>query len=287
MIPDIEKIQSIKDNLFKRSIEAIDDYTKFDWHNYNGVIDTDKINSSQALAIDFWGCLKLSPYKNKIINDIFNKNCSNWKVIFEYANKALLSEITPTQIDVILESETFAIIIESKFSEANGGHCSQTKKTTYHPFQCNGNYEEQVNPVNGINSKCTLTGKKILYWDYIDNLTTFNKKANYSPCPFRKEEFQWIRNICFADAYGKYRNIATESYLVYYKSDKCPISRKVENQTYLGRLKGNIKNPKSFQPISYNDLLSIVISSLDSKNSDEQQIWIELQEWMKKKEREL
>ena len=281
MIIDIKKIESIKKNLFYRSINSIDDYYNFDWHNYKGEIDTDKINSSQALVIDFWGCIKLSPYKNQLINLFFNKNDDNWEIIFEYKNKSLLSEKRPTQIDLIVESEACAIIIESKFTEQDGGGCSQTNKTKQGFYQCNGKYEEQINPINNIKSKCALTGKGIKYWDYIDALTDFEKDKDYNPCPFKGGEYQWMRNICFAKAYAKHK--ISECYLVYYKSEKCPISKNVNNGTYLGKLKGKIKDKKSFQPISYNELLGKAISYLDFDDV-EKQIWVDLQKWIKNKE---
>jgi hypothetical protein len=71
---DQQKIERIKNNLYVRSVDFIDNYYNFDWHE-----DSDKINSSQALAIDFWGYLKLSPYKTKLINMIFNKKEDNCK----------------------------------------------------------------------------------------------------------------------------------------------------------------------------------------------------------------
>jgi hypothetical protein len=285
MKPNKQKIKSIKENLFLRSQESISDYYAFDWHNYYGEIDTNKINSSQAIAIDFWGCLKLSPYRNQIINKLFNKDCEAWEILYEYENKNLLSEKRPTQIDVIVESETFAIIIESKFAESDGGICSQANKTKRGLFQCNGNYEEQTNPINGIKSKCSLTGKGILYWEYIDSLTKFNKGESYLPCPFRKSEFQWMRIICFTEAYAKYKNIQSECYLAYYKSDKCAISKKVENQSYLGELREKIQNSKSFEPLSYNDLLEQIIVFLNLIDKKEKRVWVELQSWMREKER--
>lgn len=284
MKPNEKKIESIKENLFFRSQKSIPDYYSFDWHNYKGEIDTNKINSSQAIAIDFWGCLKLSPYKNQIINRLFSKNCDAWDILFEYTNKNILSEKRPTQIDVIIESESIAIIIESKFTETNGGMCSQTKKSENGYSQCNGNYEFQTNHKNGIKSKCALTGKGILYWDYIDSLTKFDKNETYYPCPFKNSEFQWMRNICFATAYAKYKNIGSECYLVYYKSDKCAISRKIQNQKYLGELKEKIQNPRMFVPLSYNDLLDQVIVFLDSIDRVEKQVWVELHNWLKEKE---
>ena len=80
MIPDKQKIESIKKNLFHRSVNAITNYESFDWHNYKGVIDTDKINSSQALAIDFWGCLITSDRKNEFTILFFNKSEVYWKI---------------------------------------------------------------------------------------------------------------------------------------------------------------------------------------------------------------
>lgn len=280
MLADDQKIDRIKKNLFYRSWDAITDYKKFDWQTY-----ADKVNSSQAFAIDFWGCVKVSPQKDKIINTFFNKNCTNWKIIFEYTDKSLLSEIGSTQIDVIIESDNCTLFLESKFTEPNGGKCSQTAKTTYYDFQCNGNYEKQTNPVNKISSKCALTGKGIKYWENIDKLTNFSKDAEYQPCPFKEGEFQWMRNICFAEAYSKKHNKkTTENYLVYYNSPKCPISKKVENQTYLGKLKDNIINSDSFRALSYNDLLNIAISCFNSSELDEKQVWIDLKHWMKEKE---
>ena len=62
------KIERIKKNLFYRSVDAIPDYKNFKWHRYNNEPDSDKIKSSQALCIDFWGCLLLSNYKDNLIN---------------------------------------------------------------------------------------------------------------------------------------------------------------------------------------------------------------------------
>lgn len=287
MIPNEQKIKSIKENLFYRSQDAISDYEKFDWHNHRGNIDTDKFNSSQAIAIDFWGCLELSPLKVRIINRIFNKSCDEWDIKFEFSDRDLMSEIRPTQIDVKIESDTCAIIIESKFAENNSGRCSQLKKTKKNLIQCNGRYEDQINPVNNIKSKCALKGKGIRYWDYISSTTTFDIHESQNPCPFRNREFQWIRNICFAEAYAmKFKKI-TECYLVYYKSDKCPISKKIYNNNYLGSLNGNLQNQQNFKQISYNDLLSEIITSILSKDSNEREIWVELQNWLTGKEKQI
>src|SRR6056297_2754035 len=107
-------INNIKNNIFYRSQAAIEDYHNFDWHkNKIGIPDTDKINSSQALTIDFWGCLRNSPEKDKIINYLFNRDEYDWDIKFEYTEKELLNEPKPTQRDVLLVSTKNAIVIES------------------------------------------------------------------------------------------------------------------------------------------------------------------------------
>lgn len=282
---DPETIKRIKTNIFYRSVDSISDYKNFDWHKgKNKMADADKVNSSQALTIDFWGCLKVSPLKDELINLIFNKKEKDWNIKFEFTDKGLLSETrSATQIDVLIKSDNYVIVIESKFTENNGGSCSQVNKTKNGLYQCNGNYETQINPINNIKSKCALSGKGIKYWDYIDELTNFNKKNDYLPCPFKKGEYQWMRNICFADSYAKENKVEAESYLIYLKSNKCSISKKVAQDTFLGGLKNQIKNNMTFKPISYNELLSKCISFLKI-DSKEKEIWIELEKWVLDKE---
>lgn len=282
-----EKIKSIKNNLFYRSRNAIKDYNTFDWHrNKKGIVDTDNVNSSQALAIDFWGCIKTSEYKDEIINMLFKKNESNWDILFEYEDKSLLNEKKSTQIDILLKASKTAIFIESKFTEKRGGKCSQTDKTKKGLTQCSGNYEKQTNPINNIEDKCSLSGKKIKYWEYIGKLTTLDKNATYIPCPIRNEEYQWIRNICFAGAYSEKYNIDVETILAYVDSPKCPIADKVKEETYLGELKGKLtKKENSLQPHSYNNLIDSIINTFDKNRENEKLVFIELKKWINNKEK--
>src|SRR5690606_3679364 len=106
-----------------------------------------------------------------------------------------------TQIDILMKSKNIVLFIESKFTEKDGGGCSQIRNTVNGIYQCNGKYEEQINPKNNIKSKCALSGKGINYWNFIDELTNYSKEKDYNPCPFKKGEYQWMRNICFAEAY--------------------------------------------------------------------------------------
>jgi hypothetical protein len=59
---------AIKANLFHRSHAAIDDWDSFPWHrDRRGVTDTTKSESSQALAIDVFGTIKVSDESNRIL----------------------------------------------------------------------------------------------------------------------------------------------------------------------------------------------------------------------------
>ena len=154
---DTKKLQNIKNNLFSHSINAIDCYNSFNWHKINSEIDTDKVNSSQAVVIDVFGLLKLSPYKDLLVNSILNKNEINWDIVFEFTDKTLLNEKKSTQIDIMISNKEDIILLESKFMKSDSSSCSQPSK------QCNGNYEEQVNPKTKIKNKCSLTAKGMKY----------------------------------------------------------------------------------------------------------------------------
>ena len=58
--------EAIKKNLFPASHAAISDWNKFPWHrDRHGVIQTYKPASSQALAIDVFGTIKVTPDRGK------------------------------------------------------------------------------------------------------------------------------------------------------------------------------------------------------------------------------
>ena len=275
------KINSIKKNLFHRSLDIIEDFHTFSWHQYKGNIDTDQINSSQAIAIDFWGCIHSSPYKNELINELFGTEAEEWNIELEYTDCALLNEPTSTQIDVFLQSPQKVIFVESKFTEKRGGSCSQP------PKQCNRNYQLQINQNNGIRSKCALTGKGIRYWDVIEEVINYKKNADYIPCPFKGMEYQWMRTICFAKAYSDMLGkIPYATYLFYYDSNKCPISGLVGKGNYLGTLKGHLKR-REFEAKSYNNCIRQCIEFLKTKDEKEMNVWEELEQWLREKEERL
>ncbi len=289
MQPELNRIGT-KNNIFYRSQDAIEDYNSFDWHKYKKEPDSYKPQSSQALAIDVFGCLKLSPIKNQLIN-LFFKNTSNsdWKMKFEYSDENLLNEKTSTQIDVVLESNKLVYLVECKFTET-GGSCSQTNKlkSIGNLPQCNGNYEMQKNPHPDYNfeSKCALTGKGIRYWEFIDKLFTYSSSNEYHPCPFKGSEYQWMRNICFTKAFSEHYNIKCKSIIFYYdSSDISPFFRKNQKNMEFGKITDKIKEEYKPECVGYLEFIGFCISFCKNNNQQkEQKVWEELLTWLNKKE---
>jgi hypothetical protein len=274
---DKNKIEQIKKNIFPHSVNAIEDYYEFDWHQYKRVVDTDKINSSQAVVIDVFGLLKLSPNKDIIINKIFNKNGTEWNILFEYINSTLLNESQSKQIDIVISDKQNIILLESKFMENDSGTCSQPKE------QCNGNYEEQINPKNNIKCKCALTAKGIKYWGFIPQIYKFDPNANYYPCPFKLNQYQFMRNLCFGKALSLNENKNVENYFIYYESEICPIYKKIKNNNYLIKLTENLHDKNILKILTYNNLIIGSQDVLKNIDIDEYKKWKELEIWLNEK----
>ena len=97
-----------------------------------------------------------------------------------------------------------------------------------------------------------------------------------------------MRNLCFAVAYSeKNYEIKTENYLFYYDSPKCNIARKVKNNSVLGVWNKKIKPGYYFKSISYNNAIKKIINFLKDFDEEEMNIWIELKQWMIRKESNL
>lgn len=286
-----EKIDQIKSNLFHRSKDAVWDYHTFPWHkSKSGEIDSDKAKSSQALTIDVFGCLKNSPILNLLINRFFNFGEENtWEVIFEYTDRNALNELTASQIDVFLKGRLVNVFIECKFCETSGGPCSQTKRLKNRSFaQCSGNYELQKNPVNNVEAKCSLTGKGIKYWDFASEIFSLSPNEDYYPCPFKGEAYQFMRNIAFSRAISRLNNLPSYNFLFYFDSTICPFKRKVEKKKQFGILSKIILDRGLIKTFSYQEFIKscIEISEFE-KNMNEKKVWVDLNDWLSKKEAEI
>src|SRR5580693_8199001 len=99
--------ESIKANLFPASHAAIGDWRSFPWHRdrQNG-IQTGKLQSSQALAIDVFGTIKVSEERDRILGALAREcglpDDGPWTLELEWKDAdRLLREPKPTQVDAV------------------------------------------------------------------------------------------------------------------------------------------------------------------------------------------
>jgi hypothetical protein len=146
---DAATITAIKANLFPSSHASIDDWDKFPWHSHNGIIQTYKRESSQALAIDVFGSIMVSKDRDIILGSMA-RICSlpdegPWALKLEWSDPDnLLREPRPTQVDAIAFGRRATLIIECKFTEPGGG-CSQPTSSGVVHTKASDNATETTN----------------------------------------------------------------------------------------------------------------------------------------------
>ena len=192
---DVKMKERIMSNIFRAAHTAVEPWEEFPWHRgSDGKIDAYKKHSSQALAIDVFGSLKMSPDQDTILNHLAKELDlpieGSWEIDLEWKDpKNLLKERRQTQVDVVACNRKSLIFFECKFTEADGGSCSQPAPIRYGLNkglkQCNGSYEKQTNPVNKKIERCALTGKGIRYWNVIPQIFDYITDVDYTPCPFK------------------------------------------------------------------------------------------------------
>ncbi|WP_249169945.1 PGN_0703 family putative restriction endonuclease [Bradyrhizobium liaoningense] len=134
-----KQIAEIKANLFHAAHPAIDNWCAFPWHrDPSGKIDATKVHSSQALAIDVFGTLRVNPERHALLGALAHLSGvpgeGPWKLELEWTDQSnLLGEKRPTQVDAIAFGARSILVIECKFTEPGGG-CSQTTPTPNGPL---------------------------------------------------------------------------------------------------------------------------------------------------------
>ena len=183
----------------------------------------------------------------------------------------------------MLESKSNLIFVESKFTESRPGSCSQTSRTKRGLRQCTGDYMYQINPVNSKMAKCALSGKGIRYWEYIEKTMVFDLSENFCPCPFKGSDYQLMRNVCAAEAYGELVSKPYNVFLFHIGEGLFSIDKKVSS----GMLTCFNQYSKTGQPLikdfEYMKFLAAVIRMLEIIDINETRVWEDLLEWVKSK----
>jgi len=275
---------AIKANLFPASHQAIGNWDKFPWHrDRSGTIQTYKLESSQALAIDVFGTIKVSAERDRILGALAREcgvpDRGPWRLELEWVDKdRLLHEPRPTQVDAIAIGPEAVLVIECKFTELGGG-CSQVKpiKTGAHRGvrQCNGNYVKQINAANGKEANCALTGKGVGYWDAIPKIYGLDAAQDYLPCPFKGEAYQWMRNVVLANNLAAARGVSSAVIAAYADRQGLPTAEKARSGILGHRaLSGQVL----IKPMSYQAIVALAKSL-----SECPQEWGALAQWVERK----
>jgi len=272
-----------RNNIFPLAWDAVANIDGFRWHD-----EAYKINSSQALAIDIFGCIQTSPNRDRILHELASQlgipSFSPWNIEFEWKDpKNLLQEKRArTQVDVSLRNNESLIFAECKFTEPNITLCRQTVPFSQGRLkgliQCNGRYETQTNPYNQITSQCALSGKQIRYWEIIDKI--FDKKIyELEKCPFAGIWYQWMRNVTLGYAVAVDHGLTPSFSLVYADDPEFYTSHEINSKKWTKFHNLINKNAIKVNAVSYQE----IISKIQAMNLSDHETWIDLEKWVTSK----
>ncbi|HNP31005.1 MAG TPA: hypothetical protein PKK23_18315 [Nitrospirales bacterium] len=286
----------LEQNIFPAAHQACEPWEKFPWHTgRGGAIDTHVAHSSQALAIDVFGTIKTSSDCDVILDALATTlglpTGSPWAVTLEWiARPTLLNEPRPTQVDVYAESSQAVLLIECKFTEQDGGACSQTLSRNG-AKRCNGNYAASIlsSPSfppevsgNPSSARCALSRKGIQYWDIIPKIFHLDADVDYQPCPFAGPAYQWMRNLVAAYKVGRQKDKQPAVVIVYADSPHLPMSHKVRSNEWMEFARMVKQEQVALHVRSYQDILTLA-QEASRQGSGEQMVWKELDEWVNRK----
>ena len=280
--------RSIEANLFPHAREAVEPWSKFPWHSAAGEnCDTYKEHSSQALAIDVFGTLKQQPDRDAVLDAVAARlglpGGGPWQVDLEWRDPDnLLKEKTRTRVDAAARNAHSLILFECKFSEYDGGHCSQTQKVAKGKHKgmapCSGQYVLQTNPANGKEARCALTAKKIKYWDHIQAVFGYNPEVNVAPCPFAGPWFQWMRNLTTCRAVGSHYGLKPAFVVVYADGPGLSTARRIGQPGWTWLRSRVDPAAVTFETLSYQALVAMAVRA-----SPGNPVWPELARWVNRK----
>jgi hypothetical protein len=279
-----DQILAIERNLSPAVRGLVRERLGFPWHR-----GAHRPQSSQAVAIDVFGTVDRLPSRNRIVGawaellGLPAVPADNWELTLECSvDKALIGEPQATQIDVLAKSERGIIVFECKFTESDGGGCSQVHKRSKGAHkgmsQCNGNYQAQVNPVNKKASRCALTAKGVRYWDLIPDVMNIDAKIDHSPCPVAGGSYQWMRNLVAARALSLQAGVPAVFGLVY-ADGRFPIAKKLKDPAWKKSLTDSVAGRAvHLETVSYQELIRVaqdVAIDEDAETIEELKQWIQ------------
>jgi hypothetical protein len=180
-----------------------------------------------------------------------------------------------------MENPSSVIVMECKFTEQDGGACSQTVKRNG-SIPCNGNYLPQINHENDMTGRCALSGKGIQYWDIIPKVFHLDAEADYQPCPFAGPAYQWMRNLVVAYKVARQKNKQPAVVIVYADHPDLPMAQRVRSNEWTQFARTVKQDQVLLHVRSYQDILTLA-QETTRQGSGEQTVWKELDQWVNRK----
>ncbi len=280
------EIVAVERNLFPRVRPLVRSRLDFPWHrDRSGTITASLVQSSQALAVEFFGTIDAVGSRDAILNawraELSLSVKGPWKIELEFPlPRDLLGESRPTQVDALARGDGGLILFECKFTEPDGGGCSQPIPLAEGAHkgirQCDGNYVDQLNPVSGLRSRCALTGKGIRYWDLVPEVLDIDSASEHRPCPFAGGWYQWMRNLVAARALTHKCGVPA-AFVVVYADGPFPMARKVRTEEWAALIRLTEGRAVLFRAVSYQHLHSVAAaasSTPDRPELDELSAWM-------------
>lgn len=258
-------------NIFPAAWPIVQSWDELDWGR--GAISR---RSSQALAVDVFGTIALSPARDAVLDALAAKlglpAGGPWQVDLEWCDREnTLNESQLTPMDVVLRSPRLLLCVECKFAEPDGGICKQTKPGKRLPAQCNGAYIEQVNPHNGLQAHCALAAKGVRYWDWVPRLFNISADQDYRPCPFAGPWYQWMRLMAITASTAEREGRQPAFAVVYVDAPGLPMAHK----DWTSFRKALREDAMPFHTLSFQCVLTIAATAaLDDP------VWPELTAWV-------
>lgn len=266
----------VEANLFPAARHILD-LEAFPWHRDRSKAATaSRVHSSQALAVDLFGTLMTLAHPEPILTAWWEslglRLSGPWKIgLEELIPKSVLGELRSSQIDAVASSPSALVLFECKFTESDGGSCSQVRPLAKGRHrgtaQCNGSYALQTNPIEETEAFCALTRKGIRYWDHIPEFLGLDSAVSYSPCPFAGGEYQWMRNVVAAGALASSMGRSGAVVLLYVDGE-FPMARKVSENTWSEFRKRTDGRPVPLLATSYQTLLDLALNACHPRDSE-------------------
>jgi hypothetical protein len=157
------------------------------------------MSSSQALAQSVFASLatlgRLAALENITSREgypAFFDNAESYQLKLEH-QVATLGEPRRTSLDVFLTGPR-KVAVEVKFTEGEFGRCSRPRmrpeEANFARDHCDGSFSVQRDR----QSRCSLSERGILYWQFVPQFFTWTATEDHHPCPLAFT-YQLVRNV--------------------------------------------------------------------------------------------